>query len=65
MPRKTIKPDSSKVVEGRMLALKLNKINSTDFAKETEKLAEALQRSLVIEGHWVSKTKRNDGGKNN
>lgn len=55
--RKTIKPDSSKVVEGRMLSLKLNKSNSTDFAHDAEKLAEALQRSLVIEGISLAKAK--------
>lgn len=50
-----IKPDSSKVVEGKMMALKHDTSKSTEFATEAEKLAEALQRSLVVEG--ISQTK--------
>lgn len=50
-----IKPDSSKVVEGKMMALKHDTFKSTEFATEAEKLAEALQRSLVVEG--ISQTK--------
>lgn len=45
-----IKPDNSKVVAGRIAALHVKGNNYTDFAKHVEDLADALQRSLVIEG---------------
>lgn len=45
-----IKPDNSKVVAGKLLALKPDKAKLTDFTEQAEKLAEALQRSLIIEG---------------
>lgn len=41
-----------------MLSLKLNKGNSAEFASEAEKFAEALQRSLVIEGISLEKAKQ-------
>lgn len=52
-----IKPDSSKVVEGKMMALKLDTAKATDFATEAEKLAESLQRSLIVEGISQEKAK--------
>lgn len=53
-----IKPESSKVVEGKMMALKMdNNGKATEFMAEAEKLAEALQRSLVIEGISLAKAK--------
>lgn len=52
-----IKPDSSKVVEGKILSLRFNKSNSSEFSKQAEELAEALQRSLVIEGYSLEKAK--------
>lgn len=45
-----IKPESSVVVEGRMMALKADRTNFTDYAKRAEALAEQLKRSLVLEG---------------
>lgn len=56
--RANIKPDSSKVIEGRMLSLRLNKIPSTDYAIKAEELAEALQRSLIVEGITREKAKQ-------
>lgn len=53
-----IKPDNSKVVEGRMLSLRLNVTNQQDFATKADELAEALRRSLIIEG--MSHTKANE-----
>lgn len=47
---KYIKPDNSKVITGRMLALRADKLKSSDFSKQAEELAEALQRSLIVEG---------------
>lgn len=45
-----IKPDSSKIIEGRMVALTADQKNMRDFQKQAEKLAEEYQRALVIEG---------------
>lgn len=45
-----IKPDNSKVVTGRMLSLRMNNTNPADFAEKVENLADALRRSLIIEG---------------
>lgn len=45
-----IRPVNSKVVAGRMLALKPDKTKLTEFSEQAESLAEALQRSLIIEG---------------
>lgn len=43
-----LKPDSSEVIEGKLIALRLNRANIKEFGKQVEKLAEALQRSLVV-----------------
>lgn len=48
--KKSIKPDSSKVVAGKMIALKSEKSTNQEFAKQAEKLADDLKRSLIIEG---------------
>lgn len=48
--KKNIKPDSSKVIEGRMLSLRLNASNQAEFSEKAESTAEALRRSLIIEG---------------
>lgn len=45
-----IKPESSDVIEGRMMALRVRKGNFTEFTQEAEKLAEAFRRSLVVSG---------------
>lgn len=45
-----IKPDNSKVVAGKIAALHVKNDNYAEFAKEAEDLADALERSLVIEG---------------
>lgn len=45
-----IKPDSSKVVEGRMLALRFSMATQDEFADKTEKLADSFRRALVFEG---------------
>lgn len=55
--KKSIKPDSSKVISGRMLAMKLNKLTSQEYASKAEELADSLQRSLVIEGITREKAK--------
>lgn len=49
-----IKPDSSKVVEGRMVALTADQKNMREFQKQAEKLAEEYQRALVVEGFPLS-----------
>lgn len=53
----SIKPDNSKVVEGKILALRFNPTKASDFTTEATKLAEAFQRSLIIEGIPQSKAK--------
>lgn len=45
-----IKPESSEVVEGKLMALRVKKGDFTEFTKEAEKLAEAFRRSLVVSG---------------
>lgn len=56
--RHNIKPESSKVVEGKLLALRVEKNNFTKFNEQAEKLAESFRRSLVIE--CISKRKAQD-----
>lgn len=45
-----VKPDCTKVVEGRMMALRLEKNNFSKFAEKVEELADSFRRSLVSEG---------------
>lgn len=45
-----IKPESSEVVEGKLLSLRVKKGDFTEFSGEAEKLAEAFRRSLVVSG---------------
>lgn len=48
--RRQIKPDNSKVSMGRMLALRLDRSKMTEFSTQADQLAEALERSLALEG---------------
>lgn len=52
-----IKPDSAKVIEGRILALRIDKTNLTQFSKRAEELAEQYRRSLCKEGFSKEKSK--------
>lgn len=45
-----IQPDNSKVVAGRLLALKPDRAKLASFSEQAESLAESFQRSLIIEG---------------
>lgn len=45
-----IKPDNSAIIEGKMTALQLRKGDFSKFAAEAENLAEALRRTLIVEG---------------
>lgn len=45
-----IKTESSKVLEGRMQALRTDRTSLQDFSKRAEELAENFKRSLVMEG---------------
>lgn len=56
--KKAIKTESSKVVEGRMLALRADKTNLTKFAERAEELAELYRNSLKDEGHTPEKAKQ-------
>lgn len=44
-----IKAESSEVIEGKMMALRADRVPLQDFAKKTEELADALRRALVME----------------
>lgn len=48
---------SSKVIEGRMLALRADKTNLTKFSERAEELAEQYRRSLCDEGYAKDRTK--------
>lgn len=48
--REKIKPDSSAIIEGKFSSLKINRSDPSDFTKKAEDLADALRRSLIIEG---------------
>lgn len=50
-----IKPENSSIIEGKMSALRLEKGNFSKFSEQAEKLAEALRRTLIVEG--ISKAK--------
>lgn len=56
--KENIKPDNSEVVTGKMLALKLNRGNLNEYSEQVEKLSEALERTLIIEGSTQSQAKR-------
>lgn len=53
----SIKPESSKVIEGRILALRADRTSLTKFAEQAEDLAEQFRRSLVVEGFSREKAK--------
>lgn len=55
--RTKIKPENSHVVEGRILSLKFNPSQADEFSNKAEELADALKRTLIIEG--VSPEKAN------
>lgn len=52
-----IKHENSKVLKGRMAAVHFNPSKSKEFAQETELLAEALQRTLILEGMTKQRAK--------
>lgn len=47
--RAKIKPENSKVVKGKLMALKADRNNLTEYTKKAEQLAESLKRSLILE----------------
>lgn len=50
-----IKPESSKVIEGRLAALKTDRQSMQDFSKKAEELADSLKRCLITEGMTTQK----------
>lgn len=48
--KETIRPENSKIIEGRMAAVRYSYSKQKEFVKETEELADALRRTLIIEG---------------
>lgn len=55
--KERIKTESSKVIEGRILALRTDKSNLTKFSERAEELAEQYRRSLYSEGFSKEKAK--------
>lgn len=55
--REHIKPESSRVIEGRILALTADRTNLTTFPQRAEDLAEQYRRSLCNEGYSKPKAK--------
>lgn len=47
--KKKIKPENSKVIAGRFMAIRADRSNLSDYTKRTETLAEQLNRSLILE----------------
>lgn len=47
--QKNIKSDSSEVIQGKLMALKADRTNLTDFATKAEALAEQFKRALILE----------------
>lgn len=56
--RDAIKTESSKVIEGRISALRADKMNMTRFAERAEELVENYRRSLISEGFTKEKAKQ-------
>lgn len=52
-----IKLESSKVIEGRILALRADRSSLTKFSEQAEKLADQFKRSLCLEGFSREKAK--------
>lgn len=48
--RDKIKPENSKVVEGRMMALQSSRLNMQDFSKQVEELSDSFRRALIADG---------------
>lgn len=48
--RNKIKTEKSQVIEGRMQALKADRVSLQDFSQKAEELAEHFRRALVMEG---------------
>lgn len=55
--RNSIKTESSKVIQGKILALRAEKTNLTKFADRAEELSEQYRRSLIDEGFSKEKAK--------
>lgn len=55
--KKAIKYDSSKVIEGKILALRAERTNLTKFSERAEELCDQYRRSLVDEGYTTDKAK--------
>lgn len=53
--KQDIKPENSKIIEGRMAALRYSYVKQEEFAARTEELADALRRTLIIEGMTPAK----------
>lgn len=52
------RPETSAVIEGKLLALKIHNSNVQDFSKQVEELSDALERSFRAEGIPQEKSKQ-------
>ncbi|XP_067643064.1 GATA zinc finger domain-containing protein 14-like [Eurosta solidaginis] len=50
-----IRPDNSKVVAGKIAALRVTNNNFSEFSKQVEELSDSLERCLIIEGMTKAK----------
>lgn len=48
--KQNIRPENSKIIEGRISSLRYSYAKQEDFATKTEELADALRRTLILEG---------------
>lgn len=55
--KNTIKTESSKVIQGKILALRADKSNLSKFSERADELAEEYRRSLIGEGFSTAKAK--------
>lgn len=56
--KENIQPENAKIIEGRIASLRYSYARQEEFAAKTEELADALRRTLIIEG--MTPEKAND-----
>lgn len=48
--KEKIKPENSKIIEGRLIALKTDRVPLQEFSEQLNTLAESFRRALIVEG---------------
>lgn len=56
--RSNIKPENSKIVEGKLTALRIDRVPLQEFSEKVNTLAESFKRALVVEG--ITSAKANE-----